>query len=134
MADNIKKPKLPWKSIVSLSVVLILSIVNMGGMPSTDVRYLDKIEHLLLYMCLTLVLTYDIRKTFHAGDSLQIAFITAAVFSSLFGGLMELLQMVPALQRSAETGDFLANTAGAFLSPLLYPRFEKIVDFLTGEI
>lgn len=116
-----------------MMIVLLLSVISTGEIPSPGITWFDKVEHFMMYMVFTLVVIYDLRKTVLIGSSSRTVFTAAAVFTSLFGGLMEIVQLIPALGRSAEAGDFLANITGAIFSALLYPRIENILNAFSRQ-
>lgn len=103
-----------FPTILVCTLVLILSVINTGVLPKTDVPSADKIVHTIMYFGITLTLilnqTSYLRKQI---TKLQLYFAT--LFSIGFGTSMEIIQhFLP--WRSGSIYDFIANTLGVLLA------------------
>ncbi len=114
-------------------MVIILSTVNTGSMPQPDISQMDKVVHFMLYMIFTFLIIYDLKKTGLMHDSRKLQFFSAAVVSSAFGGCMELLQLIPELNRSCDIVDFFANTAGSASAVILFLPVNRIINIVSEK-
>ena len=101
-------------TILVCTIVLILSVINTGVLPKTDVPSADKIVHTIMYFGITLILMLN--QTSYLREQItkrQLYF--AFLFSVGFGTLMEVIQhFLP--WRSGSVYDFIANTLGVLLA------------------
>ena len=101
-------------TILVCTIVLILSVINTGVLPKTDVPSADKIVHTIMYFGITLILMLN--QTSYLREQItkrQLYF--AFLFSVGFGTLMEVIQhFLP--WRSGSVYDFIANTLGVILA------------------
>lgn len=101
-------------TILVCTLVLILSVINTGVLPKTDVPSADKIVHTIMYFGITLILmlnqTHYLREVI-SRKQMWFAFL----FSVSFGTLMEVIQhFLP--WRSGSIYDFIANTIGVIIA------------------
>ena len=102
--------------------IAFLSLFNIKDLkPEIDISNLDKYEHAIAYLILTLSWCFamDIEKKY-ANNRF---WIMAAVF--LFGVLMEVFQQLLTSYREADLLDIFANSSGIILGFLF---FEKIIN------
>ena len=101
-------------TILVCTLVLILSVINTGVLPKTDVPSVDKIVHIVMYFVVAVVLMLN--QTFYLRERItkqQLYF--AFLFSVGFGTLMEVIQsFIP--WRLGSVYDFIANTLGVLLA------------------
>ena len=101
-------------TILVCTLVLILSVINTGVLPKTDVPSADKIVHSVMYFSIALILMLN--QTAYLREKIshkQLWF--AFAFSVGFGTLMEVIQhFLP--WRSGSVYDFIANTLGVILA------------------
>jgi len=119
--------KIFWKSLLWAFILIVLSVINTGSLPDPDITYFDKMVHFGIYMLFTIILIFDLRNRSFMRGSKKYLFILSFTLASLFGGGMELLQMIPELHRSAEFFDFLANMAGSGMAVILFPYIDIII-------
>ena len=110
-------------TILVCTLVLILSVINTGVLPKTDVPSADKIVHTIMYFAITIILmlnqTSYLQKRI-TKQQLNFAFL----FSVGFGTLMEVIQhFLP--WRSGSVYDFIANTLGVVLAIIIFAIFTK---------
>ena len=110
-------------TILVCTLVLILSVINTGVLPKTDVPSADKIVHTIMYFAITIILmlnqTSYLQKRI-TRRQLHFAFL----FSVGFGTLMEVIQhFLP--WRSGSVYDFIANTLGVVLAIIIFDIFTK---------
>ena len=111
-------------SILACTLVLILSVINTGVLPKTDVPSADKIVHTIMYMCITLILMLN--QTSYLKFRItkkQIWF--ALIFATCYGASMEGIQSILPW-RSGSIYDIIANTLGVVLGIGLF--------FLTNKL
>ncbi len=101
-------------TILVCALVLILSVINTGVLPKTDVPSADKIVHSIMYFGITGILMLN--QTSYLREEIsrkQMWF--AFCFSIGYGTLMEIIQhFLP--WRSGSIYDFIANTLGVMLA------------------
>lgn len=115
----------------SLTVALILWLTlaphPVGDLDAPLLPGIDKAVHAVMFGWLTLMLCLDIHKTTRHALSLKQIYWSAAA-SSLFGILIEYLQLLSDLGRSFEAADIVADCTGAVVcatSVLLWERYKK---------
>lgn len=110
-----------------LVVIALLTLMPSNDLPSISIPYLDKVVHLIMFGALSVAALFDSSRYFGHYSVRQL--IICALFSSLVGGGIELLQQAMGLGRGAELADFVSDTIGSFLMPLLLlPLIKTIVD------
>lgn len=101
-------------TILVCTLVLILSTINTGVLPKTDVPSADKIVHTIMYFGITLTLMLNQTSYLHKKITKQQLYF-AFLFSVGFGTSMEIIQhFLP--WRSGSIYDFIANTLGVLLA------------------
>ena len=101
-------------TILVCTLVLILSVINTGVLPKTDVPSADKIVHTIMYFCITLILMLNQTRYLREVISRKQMWFTF-LFSVSFGTLMEIIQhFLP--WRSGSIYDFIANTIGVIIA------------------
>lgn len=117
-----------------IAILLLVTYGSLGsGEEAAKMNVLkfpnsDKVIHGLMYFLLTGSLIYLMVKQYGAFKHWKVYVITLAS-PILYGLLMEVLQFYLASDRSAEFGDFLANTIGtgtAFLLALTYYNLHRV--------
>ena len=103
-----------FPTILVCTLVLILSVINTGVLPKTDVPSADKIVHTIMYFVITLILILN--QTSYLRERItKRKLYFAFLFSVGFGTLMEIIQhFLP--WRSGSVYDFIANTLGVLLA------------------
>lgn len=101
-------------TILVCTLVLILSVINTGVLPKTDVPSADKIVHTIMYFGITLILMLNQTRYLREVISRKQMWFTF-LFSVSFGTLMEVIQhFLP--WRSGSIYDFIANTIGVIIA------------------
>ena len=113
-------------TILVCTLVLILSVINTGVLPKTDVPSADKIVHTIMYFGITGILMLN--QTSYLREKISCKQMWFAfLFSVGFGTLMEIIQhFLP--WRSGSVYDFIANTLGviiAIIVILIVTRYYK---------
>ncbi|MBK8499037.1 MAG: VanZ family protein [Flavobacteriales bacterium] len=106
---------LRWALLWAL-LILVLCLMPGKALPSwqwADLFNVDKLVHLALFAVLLLLLA---RGLVNGGLSNRNALLASLVVAVSYGGLLELLQTLPALGRRGDLNDLLANTAGAVVA------------------
>ena len=106
-------------TILVCTLVLILSVINTGVLPKTDVPSADKIVHSIMYFGVANVLMLN--QTSYLREKINRKQMWFAFwFSVIFGTLMEVIQhFLP--WRSGSIYDFIANTLGVIIAIIIMP-------------
>ena len=101
-------------TILVCTLVLILSVINTGVLPKTDVPSADKIVHSIMYFGISEILMLNQTRYLREKISRNQMWF-AFLFSVGFGTLMEIIQhFLP--WRSGSIYDFIANTLGVIIA------------------
>jgi VanZ family protein len=112
-------------------VIFVLSVMDTGEIPDPgffDIPHFDKMVHFGLYFILSFLLIFNLKKSRIAGNSLNFIFLLSVVISSLYGGIMELVQSSGLFSRTSSIADFFANTAGAVSAAFMFKPLAKIIN------
>ena len=105
-----------WKSLLMISIILYLSCTPPSTFKAFPVfTHIDKIAHLLMYFCLSLLLIFDFKSAPHSKTNKQIFIIICIVLPIFLGGSIEFIQKEFFPPRSASFGDIAFNTLGVML-------------------
>jgi len=99
-------------------VILVIMLLPGNDLPSSgflEAIHFDKFVHLVVYFVLYLLWCYGISKQCQQFPSRYGSEIRIVIAAVLYGVLVEGLQHVLTYQRSFETADIIANTAGVIL-------------------
>lgn len=108
------------RSILWAVVVLVLCTIPGKNIPEPDfLRWLkwDKLTHVLLFGTLSYLLLLDASAL--TGKRLTVILLSITI---AYGGLIELIQSIPFIQRNADGRDVVANAIGALSGWWLYRR------------
>ena len=113
-----------FPTILVCTLVLIISVINTGVLPKTDVPSADKIVHTIMYFGIGLVLMLNQTSYFTKQiTKRQILFVLT--FTIAFGILMEGIQsLLP--WRSGSIYDIIANSLGVILCVGIFSVINKI--------
>lgn len=116
----LKLPPYTYSIIVVLAVLYLTLFPE--PLPDNDIQlfpYADKVIHAIMMMGVVLALSFDyIRREQQLKLSLSIL-ITFFIVTSLFGGIIELLQDYMNLGRSKDILDFIFNIIGAIIGVII---------------
>lgn len=98
--------------------ILCLSLIKLSGVPSMEVKNIDKVYHSLAYF----VLTISWLLTFYKKPEKKYIIVLSCI---IFGIIIEGLQMVLTVYRTGDLLDVIANTTGAILALLVFNLFFK---------
>lgn len=110
--------------LMSIIILGVIAYVSLDGDPFDAHRIIlfegaDKVIHAIMYLTLTAVFLFDLAK-YRRTDMLSVKyFVISAVTAFIYSGLMEYLQHIMGLGRSASVGDLVANFVGVCLGVLL---------------
>ncbi len=104
-------------TILVCTLVLILSVINTGVLPKTDVPSADKIVHTIMYLGITMILIFD-QTSYLRKKITKLQSYFAFLFPIGFGSLMEIIQHILPW-RSGSIYDFIANTLGVIIAILI---------------
>ena len=108
----LKKIALLAATIYSAALIFA-SLVKPENIPDIDVDYSDKIFHFLAYGLLILLWFSAFFYHFNLKETKSIVY--AAIFSVIFGIIIEVLQYELTTYRSFDVYDVVANTLGVIL-------------------
>jgi len=117
-----------YKSIIILILIFLASTIPANEVEKVSwlsIPNLDKLIHYGMYFLLTCVLIYDMLRA-KPETSIKTIFLYSVIISILYGGSMEILQMVLISSRSEEILDFLFNSLGAVSAIILWGILGKI--------
>lgn len=98
-------------------LLIVVSLINLNGVPSLGSSFDDKIYHFIAYFVLAMLwITYF--KTFNKGVRLFIVFMAVV----LFGVVLELIQHQLNPNRTYDTLDLIANCLGVIVGTLIAKR------------
>ena len=110
---TLKKWALPIVIVYTLALT-IASLIHLKDIPSLGSAFDDKIYHLLAYFLFTmLVFNYCNSKSF------KNSIIISAVFTVVYGIILEVLQYVLTTHRTFDVYDAVATTFGVLLAVMM---------------
>ncbi|MDR3652882.1 MAG: VanZ family protein [Paludibacter sp.] len=105
-----------WKSIVFTAIILYLSFAppsTFNGVPSFPNE--DKLVHIFLYTCLTILLIFDFIRYKKSTDNKLSYILFCLLLPVILGGLVEILQPMYFAPRTAEWLDWFSDITGVFM-------------------
>lgn len=112
-----------FPTILVCTLVLILSVINTGVLPKTDVPSADKIVHTIMYFGITLILMLN-QTSYRIGKITDKQICFAVIFASCYGVAMEGIQsLLP--WRSGSIYDIIANVLGVIVCSMIAIYFKK---------
>lgn len=117
------------RSILWAVIILVLCTIPGKDIPEPDfLRWLkaDKLTHIFLFGTLAYLLLLDASSI--PGKKLTFILI---VITIAYGGLIELLQSIPIVQRDSDIRDAAANAIGAIFGWWLYRKRNPVTGFKT---
>lgn len=105
-----------WLAIAWTIIMLIGCLTPHSELPDDLLTLNDKVQHVAIFALFTVLWRLT-------GYSLM----TVALVGVLFGGLIEVLQYVLPINRSADWIDLAADSVGVFLGLIVVPGIRKVV-------
>jgi len=118
-----------WKSIIFTIIIMFLSFVPPAGfkkLPPINILNFDKIVHMLMYSILTAIIIYDYKYKISNSPKRKTLLFIILLYTTIFGGIIELMQEKWFYPRSAEWIDWLADIVGALLGIFFMYIFKQI--------
>lgn len=112
-----------WLAIVWTVIMLIGCLTPHSELPDELVNWNDKAQHIAIFALFALLWRL-------AGLKLA----TVAIAGIVFGALIEVLQYVLPINRSADWVDLFADSIGVVLGLLLVPIAQKAVHSISGKL
>jgi len=105
--------------------IAILCLIQFNDLPSLvfSVSSIDKYVHITLHFVFTLLWGLYLQQQNNKTELRKISLIV--LISSVYGGLIEILQETFTTTRHADILDVLANLTGALMALLLFVLIEK---------
>lgn len=114
-------------TILLTVVITILCTIPVPEVPELDdVPFFDKWVHFVMFGALAVTMYIDRR--FARQGTTPLFILSAFLFPSFWGGLMELVQAYLTTCRSGEWLDFYADTFGALLGTIISYTTWKITE------
>ena len=113
-------------TIVYTISIGVLSLAHLTKVPELNTGFDDKIAHFILYagLCLFWFMSLYVIKT-------KSSLLIASLLSIVFGAVIEVLQGVVSIYRTADIFDLVANCLGVLIMALIiYTKKEVIVKKL----
>ncbi len=111
-------------SILLCTLVLMLSVINTGVLPKTDIPSADKIVHTIMYVGITMVVMLD-QSAYLKNKITKRQLLFAMVFAFCYGTTIEGIQtLLP--WRSGSIYDIVANTLGVVIGIGLFSLINKL--------
>ena len=119
------------------AIIWALIILVFSGVPGNSIKLppiwnADKILHLIVYMVLSVLLVIGFFFSKKSKSFLNIIFLTISL-STIYGGVIELLQHYFFIGRYGDVLDFVANTIGAVIGALSVYLIKPILRFLKRD-
>lgn len=125
---------------LTIATTIITTYLLLSQRPLSDIDYsffsgADKIAHIIFMAGIMLILSIDyIRKKRHSANHNRIPLNVAFFFfilSSLYGGLIELLQLLMQVGRNFDIYDLVANIIGSSIGLMIIYLFgDKLSHFI----
>jgi len=119
-----------WKTIIWAGIVLFLSLASGDNLPHPRwlmLPHIDKVVHFIMYFIFALVLIHDLKRSgkMRPHYSRNKIILISVLIVITWGGILEILQQIPAIHRNGDFSDVLANAAGAALAAAFYRIFGR---------
>jgi hypothetical protein len=121
------------------ALVWALFIGILCGMPGTSIPHVsllellsfDKLVHAYLFFILATLSFVGISKTYNTQyRSTEPYYFSAISVCVAYGGILELLQSIVFVARSADSYDFVANTFGVIVAAIYFNSYKKFIPFI----
>ncbi len=120
-----------WRSFLWALIVLNLSIMHVPNSVShwhfLQNFPVDKIVHTIFYFFLTFLLIDGFLRFLENKKNIFLPYFYAILISSLYGGMIELIQKFLLTNRYGDIFDFIFNLMGMFFALFLYNPILKIL-------
>ncbi|MEL6810421.1 MAG: VanZ family protein [Bacteroidota bacterium] len=114
---------LKYGGIVYTSIITFLLLFPFTHMPKVDMPSFDKIGHVLIFVLLVLIwLLFDLLRT----TSGRLRGFRILIFAFIYGIVIEVLQGMFFVSRTADVWDVVANTTGILLGWIVFNRVKKV--------
>ncbi|MBA6152245.1 VanZ family protein [Gelidibacter maritimus] len=107
--------------IVYAIVLLVLSLVSIGGFETLGSTHDDKLHHFGAYFVLTILIA-----NFFKTLNLKRGLLYALIIASAYGVIMEILQNYLTQERMFDVFDMIANAFGAIIAVLVVIFYRKL--------
>ncbi|MCH3884051.1 VanZ family protein [Tenacibaculum aquimarinum] len=115
---NLLKDNIFFIAIAITIAIAVLSLIKLGNQPVVAISNIDKIEHLIAYLVLTLSWLFAVRATL-SKNKIKYSVVIGCI---LYGIIIEVLQGTITDYREASYLDMLANTLGAIIAMLIFNK------------
>ncbi|MDO3694099.1 VanZ family protein [Wenyingzhuangia sp. chi5] len=108
-------------AISSSVLVLILSLINMEGVPNFNYSYTDKFEHVFAYAVISFFWMLSCKL-----GKLPVSFFSLFLIIIAYGIIIELLQLSLTSHRTGDLMDVMANSIGVILGFIFLKILSRI--------
>lgn len=112
-----------WLAIIWTVIMLIGCLTPHAELPDELVNLNDKVQHIAIFALFALLWRL-------AGPKVA----TVVLVGVAFGALIEVLQYVLPINRSADWIDFFADSIGIAIGVLLAPLAQKIITSISSKL
>jgi VanZ family protein len=120
--------KLKWALLWAL-LIFVLCVIpgkNIPHISFLDFHFSDKLIHLSLFYIQAVLTIQGLSGQNHFKIPLDKAILLAFFYCSLYGGLIEIIQELWCIDRSADIFDFFADVVGILLAILTYTKTKTL--------
>lgn len=103
-------------SLLTAAFILYISVIHISSNPLPQVKSLDKIVHILMYLGLTTTMGIEYLRGQSHSKPTRLKLLLPWMIAVVYGGVIELLQAYCTTNRSGDWYDWMGNTLGATLS------------------
>ena len=109
-------------TIVYTISIVVLSLAHLTKVPELNTGFEDKIAHFVLYagLCLFWFMSFHILKS-------KSSLLLASLLSIVFGAVIEILQGVVSIYRTADVFDLVANCLGILTMALIIHTKKEVI-------
>lgn len=123
---TLKAKILLFIAILYSILILVLSLANLNKVEIVKLESSDKLYHLVCYALLSFLWVYFVKLKLKALNS-RIIFVTILLIS-IFGIIIEYLQLMLTDYRTFDWWDALANFTGVIFGILTFKLYQKLFN------
>ncbi|MDN6280033.1 MAG: VanZ family protein [Psychroflexus sp.] len=114
--------------IIIGTAIPVLSLINLSGMPTFQIKSADKLYHLIAYASLSFIFALHYHNHVKRKIS-SVSYLGIFLLAVIFGIIIEVLQDTLTSYRTFDYFDILANACGALLGLVIISILLRILKF-----